>query len=205
MTAVIQNWETQRMTSETADELALARCVTSGDEDALNALYERYADPLFAFIYHRLEGARPEETEEVWQDTLSAALRSLPTYRGQSRFFTWLCSIARHKIADHCRRQSRTTLNLSLVPPEDLINLMDNGPLPDEIVRQQATCLRVVEVLGQLPLDYRTALVARYADGQSVDNVAQLLGKSYKATESVLSRAREAFRLALAGQPEVVL
>jgi DNA-directed RNA polymerase specialized sigma24 family protein len=54
-------------------------------------------------------------------------------------------------------------------------------------------------------LDYRTALVARYADGQSVDNVAQLLGKSYKATESVLSRAREAFRLALAGQLEVVL
>ena len=51
------------MTSETADELALARCVTSGDEDALNALYERYADPLFAFIYHHLEGARPDVLE----------------------------------------------------------------------------------------------------------------------------------------------
>ena len=73
---------------------------------------------------------------------------------------------------------------------------------PEELLRERATCLRVVEVLGLLPLDYRRALVARYADGQSVEEVARLLGRSYKATESVLSRAKEAFRLALSAETE---
>jgi RNA polymerase sigma-70 factor (ECF subfamily) len=189
------------MDCDTADDLALAERAINGDEDALRTLYERHADPLFAFIFHSLDGARPE-AEEVWQDTLSAAIRALPTYRGQSRFFSWLCSIARHKIADHCRRQNRIRQNLSLFSPEDLTRFMDAGPLPDEIVSQQAVRLRVVEILGQLPPDYRTALVARYVDGHSVEEVARLLDKNYKAAESILSRAREAFRAALAAQPE---
>jgi RNA polymerase sigma-70 factor (ECF subfamily) len=79
------------------------------------------------------------------------------------------------------------------------------SPLPEEVLSQKATCLRVVEVLGQLPPDYRAALSARYADGSSVEEVARLLAKSYKATESLLSRARAAFRAALSGQTEIQL
>jgi RNA polymerase sigma-70 factor (ECF subfamily) len=204
MTAVVQNLEMLRMAPETAEDLALAQRVVSGDESALKALYESYADPLFAFVFHSLDGARPE-AEEVWQDTLDAAIRTLPAYQGQSRFFSWLCGIARHKLADHWRRSSRSRQHLCLMPPENLTRLMDEGPLPDELVGRRATCLRVVEVLGLLPLDYRTALVARYADGHSVEEIARLLDRSYKATESVLSRAKEAFRAALAGQSEMEL
>jgi len=187
------------MDAEGAGEVALARRAAGGDEGAFNALYERHADPLFAFIYLALAGARPE-AEEVWQDTLVAGIRALRGYQGQSSFFTWLCGIARHNIAHHYRRQHRATQNLFLLPPEELSQLIDGGPLPEEILSQRATCLRVVETLGQLPQDYRTALVARYAEGQSVEQVAQLLGKSYKAAESVLSRAREAFRRVLSGR-----
>ncbi|HWH71999.1 MAG TPA: RNA polymerase sigma factor, partial [Candidatus Sulfotelmatobacter sp.] len=193
MTAVVQTLETLRMAPDAAEELALMERVTGGDESALQTLYDRYADPLFAYLYHAVDGARPE-AEEIWQDTLEAAIRTLPSYRGQSRFFSWLCSIARHKLADHWRRQSRLRQHLDLMAPEDLVRLLDDGPLPDEIVGQRATCLRVVEVLGQLAPDYRTALVARYADGRSVEEIARLLDRSYKATESVLSRAKEAFR-----------
>jgi len=187
---------------EIADEWALAGRVAEGDESALNVLYERYADSLFGYIYHSLDGER-QEAEEIWQDTWSASIRTVGNYRGGSRFFSWLCSIARHKIADYWRRRNRTGQNPYLLPPEELTNLMDRGPLPDEILNQRTTCLRVVEVLGQLPPDYRTALVARYADGLSVDETAHLLGKSYKAAESTLSRAKEAFRAALASQPEM--
>jgi DNA-directed RNA polymerase specialized sigma24 family protein len=56
----------------------------------------------------------------------------------------------------------------------------------------------VVEALGLLPTDYRMALIARYADERSVDEVARLLGRTYKATESLLSRARAAFQETLA-------
>jgi RNA polymerase sigma-70 factor (ECF subfamily) len=203
MNAVVQELETQRMDPETADELALAERVANGDERALDVLYERFADPLFAFVYHAMDGAR-QEAEEVWQDTLSAGVRAFASYRGQSRLFSWLCSIARHKIADHCRRR-QTSQNVFPLPPEDLAKLMDSGPLPDEILVRRATCLRVVEVLGLLSPDYRTALVARYADGRNVAEVAQLLGKSYKAAESTLSRAKQAFRVALSAQTEIDL
>jgi RNA polymerase sigma-70 factor (ECF subfamily) len=204
MTAVVQELETLRMDPETAEDLALAQRVAGGDESALKALYERHADPLFAFVCHSLDGAR-SEAEEVWQDTLEAGIRTLPAYQGQSRFFSWLCGIARHKLADHWRRQNRSRQHVCLMPPEDLTRLLDEGPLPDEVVGRRATCLRVVEILGLLPLDYRTALVARYAEGHSVEEIARLLDKSYKATESVLSRAKEAFRAALAGRSEMEL
>lgn len=204
MTAVAQELEMLRPEPETAADLALAQRVVGGDQSALKTLYERHADPLFAFIYHSVDGAR-QEAEEIWQDTLEAGIRTLPSYQGQSRLFTWLCSIARHKLADHWRRVNRSRQRLTVLPPEDLARLVDEGPLPDEILRRQATRLRVVEALSQLPPDYRMALVARYADGQSVEEIAQRLEKSYKAAESVLSRAREAFRAALAGQSEIEL
>jgi RNA polymerase sigma-70 factor, ECF subfamily len=190
------------MAPEITEDLALAEQASNGDESVLAKLYERYADALFAYIYHHLEGARPE-AEEVWQDTLSAAIRALPSYRGQSRFFAWLCGIARHKLADYWRRRHRDRQNLCLVAPEELARLMDEGIVPEEILRQQATRLRVVEALGELPPDYRAALVARYADGQTVEDIARLLGKSYKAAEATLSRAREAFRQVLTTQPEM--
>jgi RNA polymerase sigma factor (sigma-70 family) len=183
---------------EAADDLTLARQVTDGDETALEAFYARYADPLFAFIYHHIDESHPD-AEDVWQETLLAAINALPAYRGQSRLFTWLCGIARHKIADHLRRQGRSVAEVfSDVPQAELAALIGAGALPEEVVARQATRVRVVEALATLRDDYRTALVARYADEQSVDEVAHQLGRSYKATESLLSRARVAFQEALA-------
>ena len=202
MSTVVKDVEVPKMDQQTRDELALAERAARGEEEALTLLYEAHADPLFAFVYHAVDGAR-QDAEEIWQDTLSAALRALSTYRGQSRLFSWLCSIARHKVADHFRRRGRERQNLFLLPPEELRNLMDSGPLPDDVLNQRATRLSVAEILGELPTDYRNALVARYADGRSVEEVAQLLAKSYKAAESTLSRAKEAFRAALLRHPEM--
>ena len=158
-------------------------------------LYARYADPLFAFVYHHLDGSRPD-AEEVWQDTWVAALGSLQTYGGRSRLFTWLCGIARRKIADRLRRRGLQRAAFSAASPEQLAALMDAGPLPDEILAQAGTRVRVVEALASLPEDYRLALVARYADQRSVGEVAKSLDRTYKATESLLARARKAFRAA---------
>lgn len=177
------------------EDLALASRVAEGDLGALDALYERYADALFAFVHHHLNDSR-SEAEEVWQDTWVAALRSLPSYCGRSQMFTWLCGIARHKIADRLRRRGCQATAFSELSPRSLAALMDAGPLPDEILSQKATRVRVVEALAALPEDYRRALVTRYASQRSVADVAKLLGKTYKATESLLMRARTAFRAA---------
>jgi RNA polymerase sigma-70 factor (ECF subfamily) len=201
MSVIVQDRESIAMDSESKDELTLIGQLAEGDEQALAILYDRYADPLFGYIYHALDGAR-DEAEEVWQDTLSSAFRAAGSFRGQSRFFSWLCSIARHKLADHRRRNGLREQNLCLVAPEQLVRLADGSPLPDEVVNRREVCLHVTQVLGQLPSEYRAALVARYGEGRSVEEIAQLLDKSYKAAESTLSRAREAFRLAISSQQE---
>ncbi|MFC1636875.1 RNA polymerase sigma factor [Planctomycetota bacterium] len=183
------------------DDLKLCRRAAAGDKTALSEIYSRYGDLLFAFIYHRVSGSVCD-TEEIWQETWLAAFRKLSTYCGPSGFFTWLGAIASHKIVDHYRRRGREPMkSFSCLSERNLARLVHDGPLPEEILMQQATRTHVVHALASLPDEYRTALVARYADGHSVKKVAQKLGKSYRATESLLSRARTAFRKALEEQP----
>lgn len=179
------------------DDVSLARRVAAGDEAALEQFYANYADLLFAFVYHHLDGAR-QEAEELWQSTLLAALRSISTYRGQSSLFTWLCGIARHKIADHYRRQKQPIEVFADMSEVEVASLMGTEPLPEECVMRRATRIRVVKALAMLSSDYQAALVARYVDERGVEEISHMLGRTYKAAESLLSRARIAFRDALA-------
>lgn len=180
------------------DDLELASRVVRGDAAAFDEFYSRHADLVFTFIRHLLNGAR-EDAEEVWQDTFVSALRALPGYRGQSRLSSWLCSIARNKVSDFCRRKGGCGGPVSLLPPEQLLTLMDGGTLADDVLRQSTLRAQIVESLAGLPADYRDALMARYVEGRSVEEIARRQGRSYKATESIMSRSRAALRDQLKG------
>ena len=192
---------------DTAEDVRLAARVRTGDQQAVEALYQRYADPLFAFIFHQLDQARAE-ADDVWQEDLAGG-GSGPAW------ISWR-EPAVHLAVRHCPPQDRRPAGEGsagrpgpggrrgrwpppATPEEDdggqaLVGLVDLGPLPDALLEQERVRVSVVEALALLPEDYRTALVARYADDRSVEAVAALLGRSYKATESLLSRARQALR-----------
>jgi len=172
--------------AERARDLKLARRIIGGDERALELVYSRYADLLFAFICHRMDGARTD-AEDVWQETL-------PAFNGGSRLFTWMCGIARHKIADHYRRSDPAESCRVETIPDHLAESICLAPLPEQMLIQNATRAVVIETLASLPETFRLALIARYADGRSTAEVAAMLRRTYKATESLLSRARSAFR-----------
>jgi RNA polymerase sigma factor (sigma-70 family) len=181
------------------DDSALATRVAAGDEAALETLYARHAGPLYAFVCHHVSRSRTD-AEEIWQDTLLAAIRSLPKYDGRGRLFTWLCGIARHKIADHFRRCGSSPAAFSELSAEQLRLIIDKSPLPEEMLSQPEVRIKVIETLAALPEPFRVALSARYAEERSVEDVAGILGKTYKGAESLLSRARAAFRAAFLGQ-----
>lgn len=186
----------------TAD-LSLAQRVAAGNEAAFALFYDRYADLLFAFVMHHLPGSRAD-AEDVWQEALVAGVRGVHAYRGEASLFTWLCSIARHKIADHLRLGSRPAADVFADLPEpQLAALRDTAPLPEEVALERSVQARVIEAVGALNDDYRIALLARYVQGESVSQVARRLGRSYKATESLLSRAREALRNTLIQMEEM--
>ncbi len=180
---------------ELSEDLCLARSIAHGDTDAFDVFYQRYVDRLYRMIYYQL-GAQQADAEDVLQETMVAAVRALPDFRGQSLLFTWLCGIAQHKIADHRRRRGPAGEKVA-VPLQD-----DDPPSSaiDSYAQNLETRLVVRQALAMLPSGHRQVLLLKYVQGLSVDEIAAATGRSFKSVESLLSRAREGLRVAL--EPE---
>jgi RNA polymerase sigma-70 factor (ECF subfamily) len=182
---------------------ALARRILGGDEQAFRDLFDRFFPRLYRFALARLRDD-PETARDVVQQTFCQAIERLDTYRGEAALYTWFCQICRNVLADHFRRNSRGTSRVMLL--EDLPNaraVLESlaAPASDEpeVGTLRAQVHRIVEAtLDALPGRYGEALEWKYIDGLSVREIAERLSLSEKAAESVLTRARESFREAIA-------
>jgi RNA polymerase sigma-70 factor (ECF subfamily) len=182
-------------------DLDLARRVMAGDQSASEALFADYFPRLYRFARLRL-GGNDDGAEEVVQSTLIRAVRKLHTYRGEAALFTWLCTICRHEIGLWLERKGRTP-EVSLT--EDVPRLrmaldaasLGSGDPESEAGRCELSAL-VQLTLAELPERYGKVLEWKYIQELSVAEIANRLGVGYKATESLLTRARDAFRDAFA-------
>jgi RNA polymerase sigma-70 factor (ECF subfamily) len=179
------------MTIEHADRFLVARLLR-GDEDAFADFFDRNFAPLYRFALPRV--ADEEAAEEVVQTTLCRAVRGLAGYRGEAALLTWLTTICRREIATYFER-------LQKVPP--MLELSDDLPeiraalesLGSEPVVQRREVARLVQaVLDRLPGRYGDTLEWKYIDGLTVIEIAERLALAPKAAESLLTRARAAFR-----------
>ncbi len=174
------------------DESKLIRNILQGDQGSLEILYQTYQADLFAFITCYLD--HEKDVEDVWQETWLAAIRRLAQFNFQSRFFTWLCGIARHKIADYYRKRNISPVNLLDEDPDLEQFPIDSQLLPEEMFESKLLQKKVLHTLNTITPIQKTVLVERYLKEQPVEQIAKKIHKSYKATESILSRARESFR-----------
>lgn len=166
--------------------------VLAGKRGAIRELYAKYAPGLRQYLRGRLK--EEEDVEELLQDTFMSALDSLPLYRGTASFRTWLTSIARHEVSDWYRkRYVRQAVEKTAPLFEEMLPLM-RGPeweLKKKMVKQKFR-----KSYQGLKQEYQDALSYRYELGMSVKEIAAKMNLSFKATESLLFRARAAFRLA---------
>src|SRR5690348_13296344 len=88
------------------DEKALIKRVARGEQEAVEAFVRSYGDAVFRFVYRR-SGEHYDEAQDLVQETFLAALSLAGTYDESSSITTWLCSLAKIKVADHLRRQGR--------------------------------------------------------------------------------------------------
>jgi RNA polymerase sigma-70 factor (ECF subfamily) len=132
------------------------------------------------------------EVEEILQETLIAASQSLPTFKEESSFFTWLCGIANHEIADFYRKKKIKTFLFSRFP--FLENLVSEALGPEEELLKKELRKEVKKTLSRLTEGYAQVLRLKYYQDLNMEQIAQKLGMTVKAVESRLSRAREAFR-----------
>ena len=141
-----------------------------------------------------------DAAEDVVQATLCKAVNKLATYRGEAALFTWLCTFCRHEISAHYVRRQRTAPEIPLVEDTpDVRAALESlaaasGDRPDERIRRGELARLVRVTLDTLPDRYGDALEWKYIDDLSVKEIAARLGVGPKAAESLLTRARQAFR-----------
>jgi RNA polymerase sigma-70 factor (ECF subfamily) len=170
----------------------------AGDEKSFDEFFEAYFPALYRFALTRVRGDA-DAAEEVAQATLCKAISKLQTYRGEAALFTWLCTFCRHEISALYERLDRRPA-IALVEDdvevigalESLAALEENGP--EDALRRNEIARLVHVTLDRLPVRYADALEWKYIDGLSVKEIAARLGLSPKAAESMIQRARLAFR-----------
>jgi RNA polymerase sigma-70 factor (ECF subfamily) len=169
----------------------------AGDQRAFDEFFHSSAPRLAAFAARR-SGLDAASVEDVVQNTLVKAIRNLRSYRGEAALFTWLTEICRHELADVYRKAARRPGHDSLDDPNAAgRHAQLRVPSQHEPAAQIDAEMRrraVVRALQALPERYALALEAKYRDGFSVDEIARLLGLTSTAAQSLLARARDAFR-----------
>ncbi|MGB9911503.1 MAG: RNA polymerase sigma factor [Microgenomates group bacterium] len=158
-------------------------------------IFSRYLiNRLYQFIYWRTKNK--DDAEEILQETLKNAWQCLSLYSKKSSFFTWLCGIAKHEIADYYRKKKIKTILFSWFPW--LENLVSEALGPEQEFLKKEFLKRVNETFNQLSEGYREVLRLKYIEGLTVKEIAQKLNETVKAIESRLFRARKAFTKAFA-------
>ena len=178
--------------SDPSDD-TLVRRALAGDEEAFAALHARWSARLLRFAMKRL--ADPHDAEDAVQEVFLALLQSLPSYRGDSRFSTWLFGVAFHVVARSRRRTQRTALGPSLadaVAPVDTVAERAEDRL--DAVRALRRC---AEVLGRsVGPSQRAAFWLTQIECRTAVEVARDLRRPPATIRSDLSRVRAALRAA---------
>jgi RNA polymerase sigma-70 factor (ECF subfamily) len=166
------------------DDGELLRGASAGRPDAVRVLLDTTGPVLYGFVLARV-GGQPVVAEDIVQDTYLEAMRSAHTFRGESALTTWLCAIARHRLIRHYeaeRRQELARNELAVLPPRaDQLEAVEQSDA-------------VMLALGRLPASQRQAMVLKYLDGLSVEEVAAALGRDRVQVQSLLQRGREGLR-----------
>lgn len=146
-------------------------------------LYDRYAGMVYSKAITMLHEA--DEAEDVTQEIFTKVFLSLGKFEGQSKFSTWVYSIAYNFCVDRIRKRKRDRTLMA----EEIDDLPDLAEVPDNTLMQmQLSELRYV--LGELTPDERTLLLLKYKDGVKISAIAELLDKTESAVKMRLKRTK---------------
>ena len=180
-----------------AGDCELIRAVQAGDSSALSALYRRYLPTVWRYVYWRV-GRHRHLAEDVVSETFLAAvgqLRELDPEGGSVA--AWLTAIARHKLTDYQRRTDRERRAARDV--QQLHRVDDGCDSPSSAAGAIETGERVMQAMHHLSDEERLMLEWKYVERLAVREIAARLGRTEKAVESLLYRARRSFRAHFAG------
>lgn len=183
-------------------DLELVDRLLRRDVRAFDAFFNEYYPKLYRFVIRRAPGD-VAAAEDIAQNTICRALESLESYRGEAPLFTWLCTLCRREMSLRWR-DLFVVRGSSLAEDDPQVRAALESMLACEQSDPQAAAGRdqmrdtVCATLDYLPSLYADILECKYVRDMSVSEIAAQIGRNIKATESLLTRARAAFREAFA-------
>lgn len=167
-------------------DAAVVRRVLEGDVEAFSVLVDRYYDRYARFAVHMV-GNR-EDAEEALQDAFLRAYRALDQYEDRERFGAWLYRI----LVNQCRTVSARVRKRELTFPDIDPTLLDAAATSD--IEQNELRERLQHALAQLPAPQREAIVLRYTEDLSFDEMAAITGAGTSALKMRVKRAFDRLR-----------
>lgn len=165
------------------EEKRLLQRAQRGDADAFAQLYRAQVQPIFRYIYHRVNDT--QLAEDLTSAVFTRALQALPGYTDQGKpFIAWLYRIAHARVVDHYRRVGRRPVESDVeAEPIPVLHDMDHRLLR----RQAANALR--EAITQLTGDQQHVIILRFIEGYNLEDTARLMGKNANAIKALQHRA----------------
>ncbi len=181
--------------SERDVDWQLVSRVQRGDKKAYELLVAKYQRRIGRLLSRIIRD--PSDIEDVAQEAFIKAYRALPSFRGESAFYTWLYRIAINTAKNHFAAQGRRAPTRSSSELDDAENSEDGGVLrdvatPDAVLLSKQVGEAVNRAIERLPEDLRTAIVLREIEGMSYDEIASAMNCPVGTVRSRIFRAREA-------------
>ena len=182
---------------------ALVDRMLRGEEEAFEEFFDSNFDRLFRFAAQRT--ADRAAAEDVAQAAIVQGIRKIRTWRGESALFTWLCAICRRELIAHAERHGTQLLHTESgdqpATRTVLDKLTDGADDPERAAQRRELAAQVQMTLDSLPARYGDVLEWKYLEGASMRDIADRLGLTVKAVESMLTRARESFKSGFGALP----
>jgi RNA polymerase sigma-70 factor (ECF subfamily) len=178
------------------DTRQIARGLRQGDVFLLQALVEQYQYRLVRYLIYLL--GRRDEVDDLIQETWLRVLERGRSYDGRSRFEPWLFTIARNLTIDHMRKRRTLSLDSNDDTKQDTAAL-SNAPSPFTLAARSEDSQRLAQSLQTLDFVYREALVLRFQEDLSLQEIATVVGAPVSTVASRIYRGLATLRAQLDG------
>ncbi len=183
-------------------DLKIAERLLDGDEGTFNAVFEAYFPRLYRAALARV-GGDADEAKDIVQQTFCKVFERLDSYRGEASLYGWMCQIMRNTIVDRIRKRQTEGLHFEIADDDSSLLALaaslraTNNDEPETDLKRIELLTLIQATLDHLPTHYGDVLELKYVDELSVKQIAQRLDIGPKAAESLLTRARNAFKDAI--------
>jgi RNA polymerase sigma-70 factor (ECF subfamily) len=152
--------------------------------------YKQYGFGLRKYISQKIDDEGV--VEELVSDVMLAAINSEKNFEGRCSQFSWLCSIANHKVIDYYRKKKIKTVLFSVSPVFE--EIADKALNPERDVLKNELKEEIKKTFGDMRKGYQKLLRLKYVEGWKVKEIAKKMNITIKAVESRLVRAKKEFR-----------